>query len=102
MGVQLSLDLTPAAPNPNAHLYNEDGTAKKLLWCSDSVRISFHRGEAAACPYVGGRERFRPGGGCCLDLVQQAEPVPDALPKRTQMTGELPGTTWEDAFGGAA
>lgn len=102
MGVQLSLDLTPAAPNPNAGLYNGDGTPKKVLWCNDTVRIAFNRGETAACPYVGARARFRPGGSCCLDLARQAEPVPDAPPKRTQMKGELPGTTWEDAFGGAA
>lgn len=84
MAEQLSLELEPRQPNPNAHFFNEDGTAKRLMWCSDTVRIAFNAGEPAPCPYTEEHprsradpemlppkgERYRPAGGCCKDLVR--------------------------------
>jgi hypothetical protein len=98
----------PPAPNPNADFFNEDGSPKRLLWCSDTVRIAFNRGEDAPCPYLEPRpSRAEPGtmlppigadkmpaGGCCKDLAARHE-----SPQHTQLT-ELPGTTWEDMFAG--
>lgn len=60
---QLSLDDTVARPNPNAHMFDREGKPRRLLWCGDAARMG------KGCPYVGGKARFRPFGGCCLDLV---------------------------------
>lgn len=67
---QLSLELEPPRPNPNAHLFDGNGAARRLLWCSDTVRIAFRRGQDAPCPYLGDGARFRPAGGCCKDLAR--------------------------------
>lgn len=62
---QLSLDLGDAPVNPNAHLFNPDGTPRRLLWCSDTARMG------GPCPYLGERARFRPAGGCCKSLAKE-------------------------------
>lgn len=65
---QLGLaDLEPAT-NPNAHLYDEHGKPRRLLWCSDTARMG------GPCPYTGERARFRPTGGCCKDLAAAPPP----------------------------
>lgn len=66
---QLSLELERPAPNPNADWFNEAGTPKRLLWCSDTIRIGWTKGVDVPCPYLGDRARFRPAGGCCKDLA---------------------------------
>lgn len=82
-GTQLALDVEPAQPNPNAWMFHADGSPKRLLWCSDTVRIAFHRGEPAPCPYTEPHPRsrvdtellppigieHRPPGGCCKDIA---------------------------------
>lgn len=60
---QLSLDDAVARPNPNAHMFDREGKPRRLMWCSDAARMG------KGCPYVGEKARFRPPGGCCLDLV---------------------------------
>lgn len=66
MTEQLQLELDPRRVNPNAHLFDEHGQPRRLLWCSDAVRI-----RGAPCPYRGEYVRFRPPGGCCLDLAER-------------------------------
>lgn len=66
---QLSLDDAVARPNPNAHLFDREGKPRRLMWCSDRVRIALSKGEPVECRYVGEQARYRPDGGCCLDLV---------------------------------
>lgn len=68
MNEQLSLDSEVPAANPNAWMFNADGTPRKLLWCSDSVRIAWRKGLELSCPYEGERARFMPGGVCCKDV----------------------------------
>lgn len=63
---QLSFEAElPPVANPNAHLFNEDGSPKRLLWCSDSARMG------GPCPYTGARLKHRPAGGCCKDLARE-------------------------------
>jgi hypothetical protein len=64
---QLTLELEPPVP-PDAAFFDADGRPRKLLWCSDTVRIAHRRGEPAECPYTGDRARFMPGGVCCFDV----------------------------------
>lgn len=79
---QLALELEPPRPNPNAHFFNEDGSPRRLMWCSDSVRIAWRKGVEVGCPYTDPRPsladpgtvlppiglRHRPAGGCCKDI----------------------------------
>lgn len=60
---QLTLDDAVERPNPNAHMLDREGQPRRLMWCSDGARLG--RG----CPYLGERARFRPAGGCCVELV---------------------------------
>jgi hypothetical protein len=64
---QLSLFAELPPSPPNAHLLRADGTPRRLLWCSDSVRMAHHAGEPVRCPYQGRRV---PCGECCLDIVR--------------------------------
>lgn len=64
MTEQLALELEPPTPNPNAWMFNADGTPRKLMWCSDTVRIAWRRGEELPCPYP---DR-PPGGECCKEI----------------------------------
>lgn len=73
MSGQLSLDLSggePAPANPNAWMFNADGSPRRLLWCSDTARMG------GPCPYVGAKARYRPPGGCCKDLAEAARREP--------------------------
>jgi hypothetical protein len=63
---QLTLDLDAGKPNPNGHLFNDDGTPKRLLWCSDTAR------KGGPCPYIGAKAKFMPGGVCCKTLAARA------------------------------
>jgi hypothetical protein len=65
MDVQMTLELEPAAPL-NAAFFHPDGSPKRLLWCGDTQRIAFNRGETVQCPYAG---RPNPCPPCCLELV---------------------------------
>lgn len=64
---QLSLEDSVDRPNPNAHLFDREGKPRRLMWCSDRVRIALSKGEPAECPYVGEKARFRPAV-CCKDV----------------------------------
>jgi hypothetical protein len=59
----LEIPREPAKPSANAHLFDENGRMRRLLWCSDDARLG------GSCPYVGEKARFMPEGGCCKDLV---------------------------------
>ena len=53
-------------PNPNAWMFNRDGSPKRLLWCSDGAR------QGGPCPYAAGEV---PLGVCCKDLSTDVAPV---------------------------
>lgn len=61
MAEQLQLEVEPRAPDPNAWMFNADGSPKRLLWCSDDAR------GGGPCPYAG---RAVPCGVCCKELVR--------------------------------
>lgn len=81
---QLSLDSLEDRPNPNAAWFDADGRPRRLMWCSDTVRIAHRAGESAPCPYLEPHPRSRadatvlppigarhmPAGGCCKDLAR--------------------------------
>lgn len=74
MTEQLALDLAPAtAPeteNPNAYFFTPSGEPRRLMWCSDSARLT------GICSYIEDKARFRPHGGCCLDLEGRGRGIP--------------------------
>jgi hypothetical protein len=60
MSGQLTLDVEPPRPNPNAGWFDNVGRPRRLLWCSDSPRLG------GRCPY--GLEEPRERGyspACC-------------------------------------
>lgn len=64
--LELAVDGPRARPDPA--FFDAEGP-RRLLWCSDAVRIAFHKGADVPCPFLGDRERFRPVGGCCKDIA---------------------------------
>jgi len=68
MQLAIELDLG-ASQTANVRFFNADGSARRLLWCSDQVRMAHHRGEPVVCPYEG---RENPCPPCCLEIARRA------------------------------
>jgi hypothetical protein len=74
----------PGAPhgegctNPNLAFFNDDGSPRRLLWCSDSARLGgpcpyteprVSRADGSLLPPIG--LALMPAGGCCKDIVSR-------------------------------
>lgn len=101
--VNPELSARVATREANTHLFNDDGTPKRLMWCCDRVRIGWDNGIDVPCPFTQGRVSYAdpdtmlppigvdkmPEGQCCKTITDR--PFGSKVGKKIKTAQQIAG-----------